>query len=163
MRKGAALIGGRGRGETELLFGKGADDGGEIRCLAAETGVLARGSWSELCGRAEWRRVLLILEYVESMLFGLTTLLVDLVATGCWYKELALLDGGAGDAGFGIGKRRRLMGGGAAESIGGEGAGGSIIDCSVCLEISGDKGFSFCFEARWSRNKKGGAGWDGSL
>lgn len=146
----------------KLLFGTGADDGGEIRCLA-ETGVLARGSWSELCGRAEWRGVLLILEYAESTLFGLNTLLVDLVATGCWYKESALLDGGAGDAGFGIGKRRRLIGGGAAASIGGEGAGGSILDCSVCLETSRGEGFSVCFEARWSRNRKGGADWDGSL
>jgi len=85
MRNGAEFIGERGRGEMKLPFGMGADDGGEIRCLAAETGVLARGGWSELCGQAEWRGVLLILEYAESTLLGLNTPLVDLIVAeeGC--------------------------------------------------------------------------------
>ena len=42
-RNGVALIGERGRGEMGLPFGKGADNGGEVRYLAAETGVLGRG------------------------------------------------------------------------------------------------------------------------
>jgi len=52
MRNGAALTGERGRGETRLAFGMGADNGGTM-CLAAETGVLGRSGWSEFCGRAE--------------------------------------------------------------------------------------------------------------
>ena len=107
--------------------------------------------------------MLLTLEYRESTLFGLN--IPDLIAAGegSSYKESSLSMGGAGDAGFGVGKRRRLIGGGAADIIGGEGAGGSIIGCSVSLTTSGDEGFSFCFEARWSRNEKAAAGWEGSL
>lgn len=59
-----------------LLFGMGADTGGETKCLAAETGVLARGGrgWGRFC------IPVLILEYVESTLFWLNTLLADIIA-----------------------------------------------------------------------------------
>ena len=55
-----------------LVFGAGADDGG--KCLAAATGVLARGGWVFDMGPV------LILEYAESTLFGLNTPLGDLIA-----------------------------------------------------------------------------------
>ena len=56
-----------------LLCGMGADTGGgETKCLAAETGVLARGGRGTFC--------MAILEYVESTLFWLNTLLADLIA-----------------------------------------------------------------------------------
>jgi hypothetical protein len=70
MRNGAALIGERGRGEMRLVFGAGADNGG--KCLAAATGVLARGGWG---GTGP----VLTLEYAESTLFGLNTPLGDLI------------------------------------------------------------------------------------
>ena len=72
MRNGVALIRERGRGEMRLLCGMGADNGGEIRCLAAETGVLARAGWGAIC-----TPVLLIFEYAESTLFGFNTPLDD--------------------------------------------------------------------------------------
>ena len=145
-----------------LTFGTGAVDGGETSCLAAETGVLARGGWNEFCGRAEFKGVLLVLEYAEPTLLGLNTLLGDLMEVG-GYKESALpIGGGAGDPGFDIGTRRRLIGGGAADNIGGGGAGSGVIGCSVHLVTSGGGGFSFCFETRWSRNEKAGVAWGGS-
>jgi len=67
-----ALIGERRRGEMRLLFGMGADKGGETSCLAADTGVLARGGWGAYCTP--------VLEYAESRLFGLNTPLGDLIA-----------------------------------------------------------------------------------
>ena len=90
----------------------------------------------------------MILGYVESTLSGLNIPLDDSIVAeeGGLYRESALLVGwGAGDAGFGIGTRRRSTGGGAAESIGG-GGGGSRY--SVCLATPGGEGLSFCFEAR---------------
>jgi hypothetical protein len=67
-----ALNGERGRGEMRLLYGMGADEGGETSCLAADTGVLARCGWGAYCTP--------VLEYAESRLFGLNTPLADLRA-----------------------------------------------------------------------------------
>ena len=57
-----------------LLFGMGADNGGENKYLAAEIGVLARGGWGTFSVSV------LILECVESTLFWLNTPLGDLIA-----------------------------------------------------------------------------------
>jgi hypothetical protein len=128
----------------------GADIGGETKCLAAETGVLARGGrgWGRFC------MPVLILEYAESTLFWLNKLLTDLIAEEAGNSSLST-SGGAGDGAIRFGKCRRLIGGGAAEIIGGGGADGSTIGCSVS---TGDGGFSFCFKSRWSWNEKAGAG-----
>ena len=98
---------------------------------------------------------LLVLEYVESTLFWLNTLLADLIAEKAGKSSLSSIGGGTGDRAIRFGIRRRLMEGGAAEIIGGGGAGGSTIGCSVS---SGGGGFSFCFKSRWPWNEKAGAG-----
>jgi len=103
-----------------LLFGMGADMGdGEIKCLAAETGVLVRRGWGT------FSTPVLTLEYVES------TLLADLIAEKAGKSSLTSIGGGTGDRAILFGTRRRLIAGGAAEIIGGGGAGGSTIGCSV--------------------------------
>ena len=133
-----------------LLFGMDADIGcGEIKCLAAETGVLARRG----CGT--FGTPVLTLEYIESTLFWLNTLLADLIAEKACESSLTSIGGGTGDLAIRFGTRRRLIEGGAAEIIGGGGAGGSTIGCSVS---SGGGGFSFCFKSRWSWNENAGAG-----
>lgn len=132
-----------------LLFGPGADIGvGEIKCLAAETGVLARRGW------VTFGTPMLGLEYVESTLFWLNTLLADLIAEKAGKSSLMSIGGGTGDSAIRFGIRRRLIEGGAAEIIGGGGAGGSVIGCSIS---SGGGGFSICFKSRWSWNEKAGA------
>ena len=120
---------------------------GEIKCLAAETGVLARRDWDT------FSTPVLTLEYVES------TLLADLITDKASESSLTSIGGGTGDRAIRFGTRRRLIAGGAAEIIGGEGAGGSTIGCSVS---AAGGGFSFCFKSRWSWNEKagGGAVWD---
>jgi hypothetical protein len=122
-----------------LLFGMGADIGdGEIKCLAADIGVLGRRGWVTFCVPA------LILEYVESTLFWLNTLLADLIAEKAGKSSSTSRGGGIGDRAIRFGTRRRLIEGGAAEIIGGGGAGGSTIGCSVS---SGGGGFSFRFKS----------------
>ena len=140
-----------------LLFGMGAGIGdGEIKCLAAETGVLARRGW------VTFRTPVLIL---ESILFWLNTLLVDLIAEKAGKSSLTSIGGGTGDRAIRFGMRRRLIEGGAAEIIGGGGAGGSTIGCCCCSVSSGGERFPFGFRSRWSWNEKAGAGapWDNSL
>ena len=85
----------------------------------------------------------LILEYVESTLFWLNTLLADLRAEYAGNSSLSSIGGGTGDRAIRFGIRRRLIGGGAAEIIGGGGAGGSAIGCSVS---SGGRGLSSRFK-----------------
>jgi len=137
-----------------LLFGMNAGIGdGEIKCLAAETGVLGRRGW------VTFRTPVLILEYVESTLFWLNTLLVDLIAEKAGKSSLTSIGGGTGDRAMRFGIRRRLIEGGAAEIIGGEGARGSTIGCCCCCSVSsGGGGFSFGFKSRWPWNEKAGAG-----
>lgn len=132
-----------------LLFGTGSDIGdGEIKCLAAETGVLARRGWGT------FGTPMLELEYMESTLFWLNTLLADLIAEKAGKSSLTSIGGGTGDRAIRFGIRRRLIEGGAAEIIGGGGAGGSTIGCS---NSSGRGEFSICFKSRWSWNEKTGA------
>jgi hypothetical protein len=132
-----------------LLFGTGANIGdGEIKCLAAETGVLALRGW------VTFGPPVLTLEYVESTLFWLNTLLADLIAVKAGKSSLTSIGGGTGDRAIRFGTRRRLIEGGAAEIIGGGGAGGSTIGCSISF---GGGGFSFCFKSRWSWNENAGA------